>query len=172
MLPPAASRLQPPAQTLGIPANAYRCVNRTIFLIKVVHTLIFWILSGCVLYALFSGITGELTTWTWVAVGLLLFESVVLVASGWTCHPCRAPRRGARLRDGHLPAEVVCRSDLPDLRQYVRARGRAHHLAHARLGKRLSWMPLPNHVFERSARKLPLRVLSSLRSTAAPQRER
>lgn len=60
-------------------------MNKTIFLIKVVHTLIFWILSACVLYALFSGITGGITTWTWIAVGLLLLESVVLVASGWTC---------------------------------------------------------------------------------------
>jgi len=60
-------------------------VNKAIFLIKVVHTLIFWILSVCVLYALFSGMTGDITTWTWIAVGLLLVESVVLVASGWTC---------------------------------------------------------------------------------------
>ncbi|MEW5977615.1 MAG: hypothetical protein AB1898_17615 [Acidobacteriota bacterium] len=60
-------------------------MSRTIFFIKVVHTVIFWILSGCVLYALFSGLTGGLTTWTWIAVGLLLLESVVLVVSGWTC---------------------------------------------------------------------------------------
>lgn len=57
----------------------------TIFLIKFVHTVIFWILSLCVLYALFSGITDRITTWTWVAVGLLFLESVVLAVSGWTC---------------------------------------------------------------------------------------
>ena len=57
----------------------------TIFRIKLVHTLIFWVLSLCTVYALFSGIAGRITTWTWVAVALLLVESVVLVVSGWTC---------------------------------------------------------------------------------------
>ena len=57
----------------------------TILHIKVVHTVIFWILSTCVLYALFSGVADSITTWTWVAVGLVLVESVVLAASGWTC---------------------------------------------------------------------------------------
>lgn len=42
-------------------------------------------LSFCVVYALFRGIAGRVTPWTWVAVGLLLVEGVVLVVSGWTC---------------------------------------------------------------------------------------
>ena len=68
----------------------------TIFQIKLVHTVIFWILSLCVLYALFSGIAGPITTWTWVAVGLLLLESVVLAVSGWTCPlTILAERQGA-----------------------------------------------------------------------------
>lgn len=53
--------------------------------IKFVHTVIFWILSGCVLYSLFSGISGQITVWTWVAVGSVLIESIVLMMSGWTC---------------------------------------------------------------------------------------
>lgn len=68
----------------------------TVFRIKLVHSIIFWILSACVVYALFSGLTGRLTTWTWVAVGLLLLESVVLATSGWTCPlTILAERRGA-----------------------------------------------------------------------------
>ncbi len=57
----------------------------TIAQIKFVHTLIFWILSLCVLYSLFSGISDRITSWTWVAVGLVLIESIVLIISGWTC---------------------------------------------------------------------------------------
>ena len=57
----------------------------TIFHVKLIHTLIFWLLSACVLYVLFSGVADSITTWTWVAVGLFLVESVVLAASGWTC---------------------------------------------------------------------------------------
>ena len=68
----------------------------TIFQIKLVHTFVFWVLSLCVVYALFSGIADQITPWTWVAVGLLLLESVVLVASGWTCPlTILAERQGA-----------------------------------------------------------------------------
>ena len=68
----------------------------TIFQIKLVHTLIFWVLSACVAYALFSGVAGRIGVWTWVAVGLLGVESVVLVASGWTCPlTSLAERQGA-----------------------------------------------------------------------------
>jgi len=75
----------PPGRPLGRPGDETRVVKITIFQIKLVHTVIFWILSLCVGYALFSGVVGWITVWTWVAVGLLLLESVVLVLSGWTC---------------------------------------------------------------------------------------
>ena len=32
-----------------------------------------------------SGLLDRITAWTWVAVGLVLVESIVLVAFGWTC---------------------------------------------------------------------------------------
>ena len=68
----------------------------TIFQIKLVHTVIFWILSLCTVYALFSGIADRITMWTWVAVVLLLVESVVLVVSGWKCPlTILAERQGA-----------------------------------------------------------------------------
>jgi hypothetical protein len=60
-------------------------VKITLFAIKLVHTAVFWVLSLCVAYALYSGVAGPITTWTWIAVGLLCVESVVLVVSGWTC---------------------------------------------------------------------------------------
>ena len=68
----------------------------TIYQIKLVHTAIFWVLSGCVVYALLSGLLDRITIWTWVAVGLLLLESVVLVLAGWTCPlTVLAERQGA-----------------------------------------------------------------------------
>ena len=71
-------------------------VKITLFQIKLVHTVIFWILSLCTVYALYGGIADRITPWTWVAVGLLLVESVVLVASGWTCPlTLLAERQGA-----------------------------------------------------------------------------
>ncbi len=65
-------------------------------MIKLVHTLIFWLLSLCVAYALFSAVADRITVWTWVAVGLVFVESVVLAVSGWTCPlTILAERRGA-----------------------------------------------------------------------------
>jgi hypothetical protein len=60
-------------------------VRITILQVKVVHTVVFAVLSACVLYALYSAVFGHLTPWTWLAVALVLVESIVLVAFGWTC---------------------------------------------------------------------------------------
>jgi hypothetical protein len=68
----------------------------TIFQIKLVHSLIFWIMSLCVVYALFSGVANRINIWTWVAVGLLFVETVVLAVSGWQCPlTILAERKGA-----------------------------------------------------------------------------
>ena len=85
----------------------------TIIQIKVVHTAIFWLLSLCVVSALFSGIADRITTWTWVAVGLILLESIVLAVSGWTCPlTILAERQGATrgsVADIFLPAWLADR---------------------------------------------------------------
>ena len=117
----------------------------TILQIKVAHTVIFWILSLCTVYALYSGVADRITTWTWVAVVLLLVESVVLVAFGWTCPlTILAERQGSaqRIRERHLPAEVAGRSDLPRLWHDVRHRPRIDPLAHVPLG-RAAWVLPP-----------------------------
>lgn len=57
----------------------------TIFRIKLVHSIIFWILSVCVIFALYSGVAGSITGWTWAAVGLILVETAALAVSGWRC---------------------------------------------------------------------------------------
>jgi hypothetical protein len=72
-------------------------VRITIFQIKLVHTVIFWVLSFCVAWVLYCGVTGRIDAWTWVAAGLLLVESVVLAACRWTCPlTILAERQGAR----------------------------------------------------------------------------
>ena len=70
---------------MGSDQDETPAVKLTIFHVKLIHTLIFWLLSACVLYVLYTGIADHITTWTWVAVGLVLLESVILAASGWTC---------------------------------------------------------------------------------------
>jgi hypothetical protein len=74
----------------------------TILHIKVVHTIIFGVLSACVIYVVVSGAFNRITPWTWVAVGAILVEGVVLVLSGWRC-----PLTAAAERLGAVKGSVV-----------------------------------------------------------------
>ncbi len=68
----------------------------TILQIKVVHTIIFWVFSGCVIYALLSGLADRITVWTWVAVVLIVLEGAALWLAGGTCPlTLLAERQGA-----------------------------------------------------------------------------
>ncbi len=57
----------------------------TVFHVKLVHTLIFVVLSGCVLYILASGAFDHVTTWTWVAIVAIVVEGLILAANGGKC---------------------------------------------------------------------------------------
>ncbi|HYM41200.1 MAG TPA: hypothetical protein VET46_00405 [Steroidobacteraceae bacterium] len=57
----------------------------TVFHIKVIHTLIFALLSCCVLYVVASGGLNRITRWTWAAAVAIVVEGLVLVASGGRC---------------------------------------------------------------------------------------
>lgn len=68
----------------------------TIVEIKIVHTAIFAALSTCVVGALYSAVFNRITRWTWLAVALVVVESIVLVSAGWRCPlTILAERRGA-----------------------------------------------------------------------------
>ena len=69
----------------------------TIRQVKLFHTAIFVVLSGCVLYVLFSGASNRITTGTWIAIAAILVEGGVLVTFGWKCPlTLVAERLGAR----------------------------------------------------------------------------
>ena len=57
----------------------------TVLHVKLVHTLIFVVLSACVLYILASGAFNRITVWTWGAVVAIVVEGLVLAASGGKC---------------------------------------------------------------------------------------
>src|SRR5512144_2312542 len=74
----------------------------TILHIKVLHTVIFGVLSACVIYVVVSGAFDWITTWTWVAAGVIVVEGIVLVLSGWRC-----PLTAAAERLGAVKGSVV-----------------------------------------------------------------
>lgn len=64
--------------------------------IKLIHTLIFVVLSARVLYALYSGAVGGITAWTWIALAAIVGEGFALGVSGGRCPLTRlAERLGA-----------------------------------------------------------------------------
>lgn len=52
---------------------------------KVLHTIVWAFMVGCILFVFYSGITGSITTLTWVAAALVLIEAGVLLVNGWVC---------------------------------------------------------------------------------------
>jgi hypothetical protein len=56
-----------------------------LFLIRLLHTVIWLVMASAVVYVLYGGISGEITTLTWVAVGLVLLEGVVLLIFRGVC---------------------------------------------------------------------------------------
>jgi hypothetical protein len=57
----------------------------TVLHVKLLHTIIFVILSGCVLYVLFSGAFNRVDLFTWIAAAAVVIEGIVLALSGWQC---------------------------------------------------------------------------------------
>lgn len=53
--------------------------------VKTIHTAVWLVMASATVYILYAGITNTFSTWLWVAIGLLLFESTILLANRWTC---------------------------------------------------------------------------------------
>lgn len=56
-----------------------------LFWIKLVHTLIWAFFVAVISYVLFSGITGNINTYTWVGIALVIGEGLVLLIFKMFC---------------------------------------------------------------------------------------
>ena len=54
-------------------------------LVRFVHTAIYAIMVLAIFAVLFAGVTGRHGPWLWVALGLVIAESLVFLASGMKC---------------------------------------------------------------------------------------
>jgi hypothetical protein len=72
---------------LGVILLVVRLIGlpRSITLIKVVHTVMFVLLSVLLAALLYEVIANRMTALTWIAVTLFLAEGIVLVINGWRC---------------------------------------------------------------------------------------
>ncbi|MCW5935766.1 MAG: hypothetical protein KIT11_00470 [Fimbriimonadaceae bacterium] len=53
--------------------------------IRLVHTLIYLVMAGSVVYILYCGIVARIGTGTYIALGLVVVECVVFVGNGMKC---------------------------------------------------------------------------------------
>jgi hypothetical protein len=60
-------------------------LGNKLFFIKLIHTTIFIVMSSCIIFILYSGIT-ENHHWTLLlAIGFVLIEGIVLIFNHWQC---------------------------------------------------------------------------------------
>lgn len=65
--------------------NSARDNFRKLFLIKIVHTLIWAFFVFIIGYILYAGIFDELGVGVWIAIGLIILEGVVLKFNSGSC---------------------------------------------------------------------------------------
>lgn len=56
-----------------------------LLLIKLVHTIIWAIFVGLIFYVLYSGITGQVTTLTWISIAIIIGEGLTLLIFKMFC---------------------------------------------------------------------------------------
>ncbi len=56
-----------------------------LFTIKLIHTLIWVIFVTIIFYIVYSGITDTITTYTWIGIGLIIVEGLVLLLFKMSC---------------------------------------------------------------------------------------
>ena len=59
--------------------------SEKLFAIKLVHTLIWLFFVIVIFYILYSGITDRVSTLTWIAIGLVIVEGIVLLLCNMFC---------------------------------------------------------------------------------------
>lgn len=59
--------------------------EKRLFQIKFLHTLVWVFFVAIILYVVYSGITGRITSFTWISIGLVLVEGLVLLIFKMFC---------------------------------------------------------------------------------------
>ena len=57
----------------------------TLFAIKLIHTLIWIFFVSVIFYILYSGVTNTITNYTWIGIGLIIGEGLILLLFKMSC---------------------------------------------------------------------------------------
>lgn len=59
--------------------------NTKLVLIKTVHSVIWVFFVSLIFYTVYSGLFNKVDTYTWIAIGFVLLESLTLIIFKWYC---------------------------------------------------------------------------------------
>ncbi len=60
-------------------------MEKKLFIIKLLHTIIWSFYVMVIFYILYSGIFNKISIFTYVAIGLVVLEGLILIAFKWRC---------------------------------------------------------------------------------------
>lgn len=60
-------------------------MNRTVFYIKLIHSILFFLIGICTIYVFFAAALDHITTFTWVAFGVAVIELLAIALNEWRC---------------------------------------------------------------------------------------
>jgi len=73
-------------------------MSKTVFYIKLIHSLLFFLIVICTIYLLYSAGFDQITTLTWWAFAVVVIEMAALILNDWRCPLTDlAERRGAQV---------------------------------------------------------------------------
>ena len=70
-----------------------------IYWVKLIHTLIFFVASVCILYIVYCGIAGKIDRYLWTAIGIIFAIGIIHAANGFECPLTTVVYRLAGRRD-------------------------------------------------------------------------
>ena len=60
-------------------------MSRTVFFIKLLHSILFFLIIVCTLYVFVAAVVDHITILTWWAFGVVIVELLILIGNGWRC---------------------------------------------------------------------------------------
>ena len=60
-------------------------MNKKLFYLKLAHTVIWAFFVSIIFYVLYAGIFNQINVYTWIAIGLVIMEGIILFIFKWKC---------------------------------------------------------------------------------------
>lgn len=60
-------------------------MSNKVFYIKLIHSLLFWLIVICTLYVFVTAAVDQITPLTWIAFGIAVTELTTLILNKWQC---------------------------------------------------------------------------------------